>query len=88
MNISLICLSSDINDCSNEPCKNGGTCTDGVDSYTCTCDAGYTGKNCEIGRLASLVYNLCNPFNLINPDMTIFLLQQNLSVSIVSKTFV
>ena len=26
---------------------NGGVCTDGIDAYTCTCAAGYTGENCE-----------------------------------------
>ncbi|XP_078485672.1 uncharacterized protein LOC100181677 isoform X2 [Ciona intestinalis] len=29
------------------PCANGGTCTDGVASYTCACVTGYTGANCE-----------------------------------------
>ena len=28
-------------------CQNAGTCTDGVDSFTCNCLAGYTGTNCE-----------------------------------------
>ena len=32
------------------PCLNGATCTDGINSYNCTCAAGYTGENCEIGR--------------------------------------
>ena len=28
---------------------NGGTCTDGVNSYTCACAPGYSGEGCEIG---------------------------------------
>ena len=28
-------------------CINGGTCIDGVDSYTCSCPHGITGPNCE-----------------------------------------
>ncbi len=41
----------DINDCiSPDTCKNGGSCTDGVNSYTCACVAGYSGTNCETGK--------------------------------------
>jgi hypothetical protein len=35
------------NECEENPCKNGGTCIDGINSYTCECPAGYTGTNCE-----------------------------------------
>ena len=40
----------DIDDCASSPCQNSGTCTDGVNEYTCTCVTGYTGSNCEISR--------------------------------------
>ena len=31
------------------PCQNGGTCTDGINSYTCNCgDSGFEGENCDI----------------------------------------
>ena len=43
--------STDINDCLNRTCDNGGTCRDGVNSYSCNCLAGFTGHHCEIGRL-------------------------------------
>nr|Q1L659.1 RecName: Full=Coagulation factor X isoform 1; Short=PFX1; Contains: RecName: Full=Factor X light chain; Contains: RecName: Full=Factor X heavy chain; Contains: RecName: Full=Activated factor Xa heavy chain; Flags: Precursor [Pseudonaja textilis]AAY85307.1 blood coagulation factor X1 [Pseudonaja textilis] len=33
--------------CSSNPCHYGGTCKDGIGSYTCTCLSGYEGKNCE-----------------------------------------
>ncbi len=36
-----------IDDCAAQPCLNGGACTDGVNSYTCTCAAGFSGTNCE-----------------------------------------
>ena len=42
----------DINDClvgGINPCKNGGTCTDGIATYTCTCAAGFEGPDCSIG---------------------------------------
>ena len=41
---------SDVDECTNFPCSNGGTCTNTVGSYTCQCVTGYTGTNCEQGR--------------------------------------
>ena len=40
---------SDINECSPDPCKNGGTCVDLVGSYRCNCKTGYSGDDCETG---------------------------------------
>ncbi len=39
--------------CSDTLCENGGTCTevDGSPGYMCTCCAGFTGQNCEDGKL-------------------------------------
>jgi len=43
----------DVDDCSGSPCLNGGTCKDGMNSYTCVCVPGYSGTDCEIdGRPA------------------------------------
>jgi hypothetical protein len=36
-----------IDDCIPNPCQNGGTCTDGVNSYTCACRSSYRGTRCE-----------------------------------------
>lgn len=36
-----------INDCSSNPCANGGACNDGANNYTCSCTPGYAGRNCE-----------------------------------------
>ncbi len=44
----------DINECGSNPCMNGATCTDDVNSYTCTCVAGYIGTNCETGESSGL----------------------------------
>ena len=52
----------DIDDCASTPCKNGGTCIDGVDAYTCDCVPGFKGTNCEIGN----DLNILNSFNLYN----------------------
>lgn len=43
-------ISLDINECDSSPCKNGGTCADGINSYSCDCVPGYMGSNCEIGN--------------------------------------
>ena len=37
----------DNNECSSNPCQNGGTCVDGCASYTCRCRSPYSGTNCE-----------------------------------------
>ncbi|NXJ99371.1 FBLN7 protein, partial [Corythaixoides concolor] len=36
-----------INDCSSNPCANGGTCVDGNQSYTCLCSRGWSGPSCQ-----------------------------------------
>ena len=41
---------ADIDDCANQPCQNGGNCTDAVNDYTCNCAAGYSGKKCSVGE--------------------------------------
>ena len=42
---------TDIDDCVNHTCNNGGSCEDGVNSYSCNCPGGYTGYYCETGKL-------------------------------------
>ena len=39
-----------INECSPNPCKNGGTCTDLVNGFSCSCVAGYTADDCSSGK--------------------------------------
>jgi len=41
------CQAQDVDDCIPDPCY-FGKCTDGVNSYTCQCKPGYTGKNCNL----------------------------------------
>ena len=56
LSLNLNCISihklnlfSDIDDCMSQPCTNG-TCTDLVNGFNCTCDAGYMGARCDIGK--------------------------------------
>lgn len=39
---------SDINECQSSPCVNGN-CTNHVNNYTCECQPGFTGVNCDKG---------------------------------------
>ncbi|XP_072912069.1 fibulin-7 isoform X1 [Hemitrygon akajei] len=38
---------SEINECTSNPCQNGGTCVDAVNRYTCICPSLWTGSHCE-----------------------------------------
>ena len=45
------------------PCNNGGTCKDGIASYTCICPNGFTGQDCEISTLPMyLTYFVSNTY--------------------------
>lgn len=44
-------FSSDGDQCEPSPCLNQGSCKDHIGYYTCTCPPGFTGRNCEIGKL-------------------------------------
>ncbi|XP_076002790.1 protein jagged-2-like isoform X2 [Genypterus blacodes] len=37
-----------INDCASSPCKNGGTCIDGINTFKCFCPDGWEGTLCQI----------------------------------------
>ncbi|KAM9795117.1 coagulation factor IXa [Neosynchiropus ocellatus] len=39
---------SDGDQCKSNPCQNGGSCTDHLGFYTCSCESGFTGRNCDI----------------------------------------
>ena len=44
--------SSDINECASAPCVNG-QCQDEINQYTCICEPGWTGINCDISKFKS-----------------------------------
>ena len=37
----------DIDECSSNPCRNGGVCTDLINSFRCTCPIGFAGERCD-----------------------------------------
>lgn len=38
---------SDINECENSTCQNGGRCTDSEGSFSCSCTDGWEGPVCD-----------------------------------------
>ena len=58
----------------NHTCGNGGSCKDGVHSYSCNCLVGFTGDHCETGRmhvvtvvegLIACAHNFANLINMV-----------------------
>ena len=41
----------DIDECEPAPCQNGGTCVDAVNGFSCTCDEGFAGNQCSVGKI-------------------------------------
>ena len=48
-------LTVDINECSSNPCQNGATCNNLVNSFSCACVLGYTGDTCS-GKLKAILH--------------------------------
>lgn len=46
---------TDVNECTNSPCKNGATCVNLQGGYRCDCKSGYSGSNCETGDCGFVV---------------------------------
>uniref|UniRef100_A0A3Q2R109 Neurocan n=1 Tax=Fundulus heteroclitus TaxID=8078 RepID=A0A3Q2R109_FUNHE len=44
------CFPPDIDDCQSNPCQNGGTCIDEINSFVCLCLPSYGGATCEKGN--------------------------------------
>ena len=43
-----------VNECTSSPCTNGGVCTDSISTYTCACQDGWAGDNCEYSTVPTL----------------------------------
>ena len=48
--VYVLCFVVAVNECSPNPCKNGGSCTDLVNGFSCSCVAGYNGDDCSSGK--------------------------------------
>ena len=46
-------LFSEIDECASDPCQNNGTCEDNIGMFNCSCEPGYQGMVCEIGKHTS-----------------------------------
>ena len=44
---------TDINECADNPCQNGGVCSNLLADYSCKCTDGFSGKNCEKGMTST-----------------------------------
>lgn len=42
---------SDFDECDSNPCQNGGTCTDHLNGYSCSCVQGFNDDDCQTGQL-------------------------------------
>ncbi|CAC5393168.1 unnamed protein product [Mytilus coruscus] len=58
------------NSCSSIPCQNNGNCTNVQDSYTCQCENGWSGKNCEIDVQPPVMSNCSNDMKILTSDLT------------------
>ncbi|KAG9263971.1 venom prothrombin activator vestarin-D1-like [Astyanax mexicanus] len=59
-NVSLflglyVCVSTDGDQCAEQPCKNGAMCSDSVGGYDCICKSGYSGVHCETDQTVCII---------------------------------
>eukprot|EP00058_Branchiostoma_floridae_P007290 XP_002592778.1 hypothetical protein BRAFLDRAFT_65357 [Branchiostoma floridae] len=60
---NMYALCADIDECASSPCAHG-TCIDEVASYTCSCENGWTGLNCDQGALHWSAGEFSSPLDL------------------------
>ena len=67
----LMCFCSiDIDECTSNPCFNGGTCDNLINSFKCNCVPGYIGVRCETGN-CWCSYCIDPPFAWLAPGVII-----------------
>jgi hypothetical protein len=72
--------------CKNHNCSNRGTCHNGENAYTCSCNARYTGRNCE-NSLQSNSKNAASSYKRVSYCMCwlIAIVQMRLAIHIRGK---
>ena len=55
-NFDMLLFNSEINECDSNPCQNGGTCEDGIESFLCSCPFGYESDQCQTGKIKAFIY--------------------------------
>jgi len=56
--LNKLCLATDIDECASNPCENGGTCTNEINSFKCKCvEDLYDGAVCNSGKLVFNDFN-------------------------------
>lgn len=65
---SLLFSAADIDECQSNPCRNGATCIDGLNTFTCLCLPSYIGALCEQGKGCPLTCAAGHPFPAPNPS--------------------
>ena len=59
-NFILCVFLSDVDECFNIPCQNGGKCININGDYRCDCNHGNSGKNCHLGKYTQAPYAFQN----------------------------
>ena len=59
LDAALLCICDagctlNIDDCLPNPCHNDGSCTDGINLFSCQCTEDFLGENCETSKDLSL----------------------------------
>ncbi|NWU25474.1 FA9 factor, partial [Dyaphorophyia castanea] len=69
--LTLVSSLRDGDQCNPNPCKNGASCKDQINSYVCWCPAGYEGKNCEIDFTCAIKNGGCKHFCSHDPQQKV-----------------
>lgn len=58
-------------ECDSNPCLNGGTCTDALNGYVCSCPILFGGIHCEIGIKFQFIYSCPILFRRIHCEVPV-----------------